>query len=102
MLVISGEELLVFGDGYVEIEEVTKVGGTAVGVASAEPDCRQIDPWKRNRLISVGADLIVPNYEQSSMNSSHALFSPRCCACLLGAGLEFHAHTVPRVRQVPD
>ena len=70
----SGEELLVFGDGYVEIEEVTKVGGTAVGVASAEPDCRQIDPWKRNRLISVGADLIVPNYEQLD-ELSHALFS---------------------------
>jgi phosphoglycolate phosphatase len=58
----SGEQLLVVGDGYVEIEEVKKVGGTAVGVASAEPECLTIDEWKRKRLIGVGADFIVPNY----------------------------------------
>ncbi|MGH9583070.1 MAG: HAD family hydrolase, partial [Bryobacteraceae bacterium] len=56
------EELLVFGDGYVEIEEVKKAGGVAVGVATAEPDCRVIDGWKRGRLIQVGADFIVPNF----------------------------------------
>ncbi len=58
----SGDQLLVVGDGYVEIEEVKKVGGTAVGVASAEPECLAIDEWKRKRLIGVGADFIVPNY----------------------------------------
>ena len=58
----SGEELLVFGDGYVEIENVKQVGGVAVGVASDEPECRQVDPWKRQRLVGVGADFIVPNF----------------------------------------
>jgi phosphoglycolate phosphatase len=58
----SGDELLGFGDGYVEIEEVKKVGGVAVGVATDEPDCRGIDEWKRQRLIGVGADVIIPNY----------------------------------------
>jgi phosphoglycolate phosphatase len=58
----EAQELLVFGDGYVEIEEVKKVGGIAVGVATAEPKCLDIDEWKRERLISVGADFIVPNY----------------------------------------
>lgn len=58
-----GEEFLGFGDGYVEIEEVKKVGGIAVGAATAEPECRQIDSWKRDRLIGVGADLIVANYD---------------------------------------
>jgi phosphoglycolate phosphatase len=58
----SGGQLLVVGDGYVEIEEVKKVGGTAVGVASAEPECLTVDEWKRKRLIGVGADFIVPNY----------------------------------------
>ena len=57
-----GEEFLAFGDGYVEIEEVKKVGGTAVGAATAEPECLAIDEWKRSRLIGVGADAIVPNY----------------------------------------
>jgi len=58
----SGEEFLGFGDGYVEIEVVKKVGGIAVGVASDEPDCMKIDVWKRNRLAGVGADYIVPNF----------------------------------------
>lgn len=58
----NARELLVFGDGYVEIEEVKKVGGTAVGVATSEPDCLNIDEWKRERLVKAGADFIVPNY----------------------------------------
>ena len=57
-----GEELLGFGDGYVEIENVKEVGGVAVGVATAEPECREVDEWKRQRLAGVGADFIVPNY----------------------------------------
>ncbi len=57
-----GEEFLGFGDGYVEIENVREVGGTAVGVATDEPDCQIVDEWKRKRLTSVGADFIIPNY----------------------------------------
>lgn len=58
----QGHQFLVFGDGYVEIEEVKNVGGVAVGVASEEPACSRVDEWKRERLIGVGADYIVPNY----------------------------------------
>lgn len=59
-----GEQFLGFGDGYVEIEEIKKVGGVAVGAATAEPECRSIDEWKRSRLIGVGADMIVPNFAE--------------------------------------
>jgi phosphoglycolate phosphatase len=59
---VGGQHLLAFGDGYVEIEEVRKVGGATVGVASDEPECLGIDEWKRQRLIGVGADFIVPNF----------------------------------------
>lgn len=59
---VNGAEILGFGDGYVEIEEVRQVGGVTVGVATTEPECRVIDDWKRRRLIGVGADYIVPNY----------------------------------------
>jgi phosphoglycolate phosphatase len=59
---VEGAHLLGFGDGYVEIEEVRAVGGVTVGVASHEPECRQVDAWKRQRLIGVGANYIVPNY----------------------------------------
>jgi phosphoglycolate phosphatase len=58
----SGPEFLGFGDGYVEIEEVKKVGGVTVGVASQEPECQTVDSWKRQRLIGAGADYIVPNF----------------------------------------
>ncbi|MCC6538615.1 MAG: HAD family hydrolase [Bryobacterales bacterium] len=58
----QGEELLGFGDGYVEIENVRNVGGVTVGVASDEPDCAKVDEWKRNRLKEVGADYIVPHF----------------------------------------
>ncbi len=58
----TGDELLGFGDGYVEIEEVKKAGGITVGVATTEPECLIVDDWKRQRLIGVGADYIVPNY----------------------------------------
>ena len=51
-----------FGDGYVEIEEVKLVGGVTVGVATKEPACAEVDEWKRQRLIGVGADYIVPNF----------------------------------------
>jgi phosphoglycolate phosphatase-like HAD superfamily hydrolase len=57
-----GDQFLGFGDGYVEIENVKQVGGVAVGVATDEPDCQQVDQWKRQRLIGVGADYIVPNF----------------------------------------
>ena len=59
---VRGGEILGFGDGFVEIEEVKLVGGTTVGVATKEPACTEVDAWKRERLIGVGADFIVPNY----------------------------------------
>jgi phosphoglycolate phosphatase-like HAD superfamily hydrolase len=59
---VRGDEFLGFGDGYVEIENVKEVGGVAVGVATAEPECQVVDEWKRRRLAGVGADFIVPNF----------------------------------------
>ncbi len=57
-----GDELLGFGDGYVEIKNVKEAGGIAVGVATDEPECLKVDEWKRDRLASVGADYIIPNF----------------------------------------
>jgi phosphoglycolate phosphatase-like HAD superfamily hydrolase len=59
---IHGGQLIGFGDGFVEIEEVKLAGGVTVGAATDEPDCLKPDAWKRQRLIGVGADYIVPNY----------------------------------------
>jgi phosphoglycolate phosphatase-like HAD superfamily hydrolase len=61
---LKGSELLGFGDGYVEIENVKEVGGVAVGVASDEVRREGIDAWKRGRLLGAGADLIIPEYRE--------------------------------------
>lgn len=59
---VEGSQLLGFGDGFVEIEEIKRVGGVAVGVASDEVDRQSLNPKKRARLIEAGADIIVPHY----------------------------------------
>jgi len=61
---LRGEELLAFGDGFVEIEEVKRVGGVAVAVASDEVNRAGVDAWKRNRLIQAGADIVIPEYRR--------------------------------------
>jgi phosphoglycolate phosphatase len=61
---LTGPELIAFGDGFVEIEDTKAVGGIAVGVASNEATRQGIDPWKRERLIQAGADLIIPDFRE--------------------------------------
>jgi phosphoglycolate phosphatase-like HAD superfamily hydrolase len=59
---LCGDELVGFGDGFVEIEEVKRVGGVAVAVASDEVNRQGIHPWKRDRLARAGADLVIGDY----------------------------------------
>jgi phosphoglycolate phosphatase-like HAD superfamily hydrolase len=61
---LHGAELLGFGDGFVEIEEVKGVGGVAVAVASDEVARRGVNAWKRNRLVRAGADMVIPEYRR--------------------------------------
>ncbi|HZT78833.1 MAG TPA: HAD family hydrolase [Gemmataceae bacterium] len=62
---LRGEELLGFGDGFVEIEEVRQAGGVAVAVASDEVRRRGVNRWKRDRLIRAGADVVIPEYRRA-------------------------------------
>jgi phosphoglycolate phosphatase-like HAD superfamily hydrolase len=61
---LAGESLLGFGDGFVEIEEVKRVGGVAVAVASDEVKRSGINQWKRHRLVQAGADMVIPDYRE--------------------------------------
>jgi phosphoglycolate phosphatase-like HAD superfamily hydrolase len=62
---IDGTELLGFGDGYVEINNIKSVNGTAVAVASDESGrSGRPDLWKRDRLIGAGADLVIPDFRE--------------------------------------
>jgi phosphoglycolate phosphatase len=62
---LHGANFVAFGDGYVEIEDTKLVGGIAIGVATDEKNRSGIDEWKRNRLISAGADVIIPDFRES-------------------------------------
>jgi phosphoglycolate phosphatase-like HAD superfamily hydrolase len=64
---LQGAEILTFGDGPVEIEETKHVGGTAVGVASDEPECLRVEEKKRGWLARAGADYIIPNYLEAGL-----------------------------------
>jgi len=61
---IVGAQLLSFGDGYVEIQNTKEVGGLAVAVASDEANngSGRFDEWKRQRLLGVGADVVIPDF----------------------------------------
>src|SRR5215204_866464 len=65
---IPGNRLLAFGDGYVEIEDTKAAGGLAVAVASDEANngSGQMDEWKHQRLVGVGADMVVADYRDSA------------------------------------
>jgi phosphoglycolate phosphatase-like HAD superfamily hydrolase len=64
---ITGRHLLSFGDGYVEIENTKQTGGLAVAVASDEANngSGHVDEWKRERLLGVGADAVIPDFRDA-------------------------------------
>ena len=63
---VDASRLVGFGDGYVEIDNVKAAGGLAVGVASDESArSGRVDAWKRDRLVGVGADVIVPDFGEA-------------------------------------
>lgn len=66
---ILGQNLLAFGDGYVEIQNTHEVGGLAVAVASDEAHngSGRVDEWKRQRLLGVGADVVIPDYREPDL-----------------------------------
>lgn len=59
---LRGEELLVVGDGPVEIRHAKARGAVALGVASEEERRHGLNPRKRERLLDASADLIVTDF----------------------------------------
>ena len=59
---IKPNQLVSFGDGYVEVELVANLGGLAIGAATNEETREGINEWKRNRLITAGANAIIPDF----------------------------------------
>ncbi len=65
---IKGEQLLAFGDGYVEIQNTQEVGGLAIAVASDEAHngSGNVDEWKRQRLSGAGAAVVIPDFRDAN------------------------------------
>lgn len=68
---LRGSELLIIGDGYVEIENAKAVGAIAVGVASVEENIYNMNADKRERLIRAGADIIIPDFRDGNQLISY-------------------------------
>jgi phosphoglycolate phosphatase-like HAD superfamily hydrolase len=62
---LSGNELLVVGDGPVEIRAARQAGAIALGIACNEADRISLDVRKRQRLLQAESDLMVSNFLHS-------------------------------------
>ncbi len=60
----NGENLMVIGDGPVELREGRKVGALCIGVASDEIRRYGLNENKRERLIKAGAHYLIPDFSQ--------------------------------------
>jgi phosphoglycolate phosphatase-like HAD superfamily hydrolase len=63
---LSGKELVVVGDGPVEIKAAWQAGAVALGVACNETDRTSLDERKHQRLLRAGADLIINNFNHAA------------------------------------
>ena len=59
---LEGRELLVIGDGPVEVREGKARGAVTIGVASDEVRRRGLNPHQRQRLLRAGADILIPDF----------------------------------------
>lgn len=58
---LAGPELLIVGDGYVEIVNAREVGATAYGLHTRENNRYHMNADKRGRLVRAGAHLLAPD-----------------------------------------
>lgn len=59
---LHGAELLVVGDGPVEIFHARSREAIALGIAANEDQRQGLDPRKRSRLLAAGADFIITDF----------------------------------------
>jgi rfaE bifunctional protein kinase chain/domain len=74
---LDGAQLVIFGDGPVELREARRHGGTAIGIASDEVRRYGLNPDKRTRLVEAGAQYVLPDFSQADrllalMRHTHA------------------------------
>ncbi len=61
---LNGSDLILFGDGFVEIELGKSIDSYTIALATnEEKKDTSINEWKRNRLLKAGADCIIPDFK---------------------------------------
>jgi len=70
---LSGSELMIVGDGVVEIRNAKDINAIALGVASVENNAYNMNAHKRQRLIDAGADLMVTDFSEHEKLISYLL-----------------------------
>lgn len=72
---ITGNHLLSFGDGPVEIVATKELGGLAIAVCSDEErnGSGVMDPFKKAQLLNAGADAAIPDYRDAIALISYLL-----------------------------
>ena len=63
---LGGPELLVIGDGYVEIENARAVGAVALGIYTRENNRYHLNAQKRERLLEAGSHLLAPDLREAA------------------------------------
>ncbi len=67
----DSSQVVVFGDGPVEMREAKKRGFLTVGIISDEHQRFGMNPAKRERLILAGADILIPDFSWMKILESH-------------------------------
>jgi phosphoglycolate phosphatase-like HAD superfamily hydrolase len=70
---LSGSELMIVGDGVVEIQNAKDVNAIALGVASIEHNDYNMNAHKRQRLIDSGADLMITDFSEHEKLTAYLL-----------------------------
>lgn len=59
---VSTSQVLAIGDGPVEIESVSRLGGWTLGVAGHDDNRQGFDPWVADKLKESGAHALIDHY----------------------------------------
>ena len=70
---LHGSELLIVGDGYVEIQNAKSANAIAVGIVTKENNIYDMNANKRQRLIRAGADIICPDFREADQLLAYLL-----------------------------
>ncbi|MEE3295956.1 MAG: haloacid dehalogenase-like hydrolase [Planctomycetota bacterium] len=68
---LDGPELIVIGDGYVEIQDGRETGAVAFGIHTREKNRYHMNSGKRERLLKAGAHFLAPGLDEGAALLDH-------------------------------